>query len=346
MIRSAYIAPTEQPTHLTDVKRALLTYDRVYVPDPGDRDLIPPQSFMLALGMPPLFGMNMGAVRPLGKSAQYDSDFDRLLDEVKLARVDGCVEVVSTYDLSSSAQATIGAVMMGDYPLNPQFMLWAYRSVARDQGVLEAAIDGDRSLIALADDQIVEMSIAQASADGGINDDLAHSEYMDDAVLANMSVGDVLKLRNAVWGKQAEARDGLLSTAAELAREAVGQDDYDKAVLERIRSYRTVAEELQKQRSSLSFKINCELLKGAGGGATSLMAGTAATGILTQLQTAMGAGTVLLAGCLWAIGKIQDLKPAADQLRSAEAEFKDNACFGMHNFYRRVGAAVSSSNIH
>ncbi|CAN0550808.1 unnamed protein product, partial [Ectocarpus sp. 8 AP-2014] len=35
-----------------------------------------------------------------------------------------------------------------------------------------------------------------------------------------------------------------------------------------------------------------------------------------------------------------ELKPAADKLRSAESEFKDNVCFGMYNFYRRTALSV------
>ena len=56
----------------------------------------------------------------------------------------------------------------------------------------------------------------------------------------------------------------------------------------------------------------------------------------------MGAATVLLAGCLWSIDKVKDLKPMSDQLRAAEAEFRDNACFGLHNFYRNIGRTVGS----
>ncbi len=427
MIRSAYLAPTETPIRSVDVKRALLTYDRVYIADPGDRDLIPPQSFMMALGMPPFMGFNTGPVRPLGKSARYDDTFDQLIDELDIARRDGCVEVVSTYDLTTSAQGTIGAVLMGDYPLNPQFMLWSYRSVAREADVLRAAIEGDQQLMALTDDQIAELSISQTSGDGGINDDpalpslegplsreqlrdpltliarariastmksigycaskdlvpvfgggnfdalvgvfasratqvidrvgeedaywlnrrraldIAHDEYIDDAVLSSMQFDEVLKLRSTVWGDQAKARDELLNAVAELARESMQENDFDAVIRKRIQSYRALAGEVQKQRAGLSFKINCELLKGSGGGATSMMAGAATSGMLSQMQTAMGAGTLLLAGCLWAVGKIQDLKPAADQLRSAEIEFKDNVCFGMHNFYRRMASAVGSN---
>lgn len=421
------MSPAEAPIRSVDVKRALLTYDRVYIADPGDRDLIPPQSFMMALGLPPIMGFNAGPVRPLGKSPGYDDTFDQLMDELRVARRDGCVEVVSTYDLTTTGQTTIGAVLMGHYPLNPQFMLWSYRSVAREADVLRAAIEGDQRLMSLTDDQIVELSISQASADGGINDDpalplldgplsrehlrgaltliargriastmksigycaskdlvpvfgngnsdalvrgfaaratqvidrvgeedaywvnrrraleIAHEEYIDDTVLSSMRIDDVLRLRSTVWGDQAKARDELLNAVAELAHESMKEGDFDSLIRERIQSYRALAGEVQRQRAALSFKINCELLKGSGGSAASMMAGATASGMLSQMQTAMGAATLLLAGCLWVIDKVDELKPAADQLRAAEDEFKDNVCFGIHNFYRRVSSAVGSS---
>jgi len=424
MIRSAYLAPTEEPVSLIDVKRALLTFDRVCIADPNDRDLIPPQSFMLALGMPPIFGFNMGAVRPLGKFDDYDNAFDRLMDRLQIARRQGVIDVVSTYDLATSSQGTIGAVLMGDYPLNPRFMLWAYRAVAREPEVLTAAIAGDKRLMSLSEDNFESLSITGSSADGAINDDpelplldgefsrewlrrlltciararvastmksigfcaskdlvpvfgnsnfdalvglfaaratqvidrvaeedpywqtrnrvfnIAHSEYINDEILSEMPIDEVLKLRSKAWGEQAKARDELLHAVAELAREAINENDFDQVVRDKIRAYRTVAEDVKRQRSMLSFSINCELIKGAGGVAAPIMAGTVADGFLSQMQTAIGAGTVLLAGCLWAVSRVQELKPLSEQLRSVETEFQDNVCFGLHNFYRGLANGV------
>jgi hypothetical protein len=118
------------------------------------------------------------------------------------------------------------------------------------------------------------------------------------------------------------------------------EEDFDKEIRNRIQSYRAVAAEVQDQRALLSFAVNCELVKGIGAAAVPFVAGSAASGVLTQTQTAMGAGTLLLACCLWAVDRIQDLKPASDALRSAEAEFEDNICFGMHNFFRRLATSV------
>jgi hypothetical protein len=39
--------------------------------------------------------------------------------------------------------------------------------------------------------------------------EIAHNEYIDDSVLAQLSFDEVLSLRTKAWGKQAEARDAL-----------------------------------------------------------------------------------------------------------------------------------------
>ena len=427
-MRSAYLAPTETPTRSIDVKRALLTYDRVYIADPQDRDFIPPQTTLLAaFGLPPLVGFNGGPARLLGKAKDYDQDFDQLMDELQIARREGCIDVISTYDLTTFSKMTFGAVLMGAYPLNPDFMLWAYRSVAREPQVLRAAISGDEKLFSLSDEEIEALAVSGCLADFKINNDaklplldgslsreqlreqltliarariastmksigycaskdlvpvfeggnfnalvsvfadratqvidrvgeedaywhsrrraldVAHDEYIDNNVLSRMSIDEVLKLRTSVWGEQSEARDELLKATAELAREALTNEYFEKQIQARIREYRALAEEIEKQRSGLSFSIKCDLLKASGAIATSMMASTAASGMLSQMQTAMGAGTLLLAGCLWSLGRIQEWKPASDQLHSAESEFNDNVCFGMHNFYRRIARNVGSN---
>ena len=173
MIRSAYLAPSEIPITDLQVKRALLTYDRVLIADPNDRDLFPPQAFLMAMGLPPFMGMNVGPVRPLAKSADYDRRFDQLIEQIDPARRQGLVDIISSYDLTTSSQTTMGAVLTGGYPLNPQLLLWAFRSIAREQSVLNAALEGDDQLMGLPDEQIEALSVGPAKADGGINDDPA-----------------------------------------------------------------------------------------------------------------------------------------------------------------------------
>ena len=127
----------------------------------------------MAMGLPPFMGMNVGPVRPLAKSADYDRRFDQLIEQIDPARRQGLVDIISSYDLTTSSQTTMGAVLTGGYPLNPQLLLWAFRSIAREQSVLNAALEGDDQLMGLPDEQIEALSVGPAKADGGINDDPA-----------------------------------------------------------------------------------------------------------------------------------------------------------------------------
>jgi len=52
MIYEAFLAPTENPSSAVEIKRALLTFDKVYISDPGDRDLFPPQAFATNFNAP------------------------------------------------------------------------------------------------------------------------------------------------------------------------------------------------------------------------------------------------------------------------------------------------------
>jgi hypothetical protein len=427
MIYSTYVGPTERPTSSLDIKRALLTYDRICLPDPSDRDLFPPQSFMVALGMPPVFSVPIRRVRTLGKMPEYDNEFDRLMEELQYARRQGLIDVISTYDQTTTSKFTIGAVLMGGYPLNPQFMLRAYRSIARDNEVLLAAIRHDNDLLDSPEEYISAIAEPKAAADGSINDDphlpeldgelnrahlresysiiarsrissvlksigfcaakqmvpifsersyceiassmasrarrvidaasifdpnwssrsqalrIAHEEYIDETVLSQMSIDDVLKLRTVAWGQQAEARDSLLESIAKLAREAERTFDFESTVRDRLIEYRKAHTEIQNERRSLNFQIKCDVTKLIVGSAFSVATGPAITGLLTQVQTAIGAATLLTAGCLYTLEKIRDYRPVLDQLRSAEREFNDNACLGLHNFYGQLERSAGGS---
>ncbi|WP_425418676.1 hypothetical protein [Oricola indica] len=421
MIYSTYIAPSEQPCSSLDIKRALLTYDRVALADPNDRDLFPPQAFLVAMGMPPIMGFPFGAVRPIAKVEGYDNQFDQLMDEVDIARREGLIDVVSSYDQSAEKNITIGAVQMGGYPLDPRFLLWAYRSIGRDNDALASAIAHDDFLASADDETISTLGSLKGQADGGINDDpalplledalkrehlregysiiarariatvmksigfcaakqmipyfsgpsynaisgciaeravraidtisededalslrsqvlrIAHDEYINEAVLAEMSIDDILKLRSRAWGRQAEMRDDLLSSAAYLARELTSADEFEKAVRERVSRYRKTFSDIETERTNIDFSVRCEIAKTgvlAAGELTTIAGG--ALGHVTQLQSAMGAAGLLLAGCLWAIDKVKDYKPLIAQLKRAEEEFSDNAGFGMHNFYVQI----------
>ena len=97
---STLIIPTESPVAVDDIKRALITYEKVYLPSPDDRELIPPTSFMYAVsGGNPIasfIGLPMGPVRPLGKVDGYDDSFQKILTDCKDALAKNKIEVIST----------------------------------------------------------------------------------------------------------------------------------------------------------------------------------------------------------------------------------------------------------
>ena len=113
-------------------------------------------------------GISVGAVRPLGKIAGYDQRFEQLVDQLASARSDGLVDVVSTYDAAETKSMTIGAVKMGGYPLNPQFVLGVYRSVASNQSLLRAVLDPEAAR-ALRDSGNIESLAISGVGDGAIN---------------------------------------------------------------------------------------------------------------------------------------------------------------------------------
>ncbi len=167
-MRDTLILPTEFPPTLRDIKRALLCFDKVNLVDPADRELIPPNASMSALIGLPIVGMNTGAVRPLGKIAHYDKDFEKLMDAIAPAAKEGLIKVVSSYDRTSTERFTIGAVPTGGYPLNPRFVLMAYRSIASDQALLASVLDDLAVKTMAAPDNWSSLSIS-GWGDGGIN---------------------------------------------------------------------------------------------------------------------------------------------------------------------------------
>jgi hypothetical protein len=147
MAYQSLIVPSESVSSVAEIKRALITYDRVILVEPGDRDVIPPNALMMAMGMPPILATNTGPVRPMGKVPNYDNDFDRLMELLRDACADGLIEVQSSFDRTKMDKMTIGYVDTGGYPLNTNFLFWLYRTMASDQGFLRDAIGNDIHLL-------------------------------------------------------------------------------------------------------------------------------------------------------------------------------------------------------
>jgi hypothetical protein len=170
MIYECLIAPSESPNSLLEIKRALLTYDKVKLIDPSDRDVMPSNAFMSAIMGIPLFGMNMGAIRPMGKVLGYDEIFEKITRSCQPTIEQGLIEVISTYDIpATQGNLTIGGVPTGGYPLNTQFVFWLYRNMSQDQQFLAQAISGSKKRL-LENSELTEELALKGVGDGGIND--------------------------------------------------------------------------------------------------------------------------------------------------------------------------------
>ena len=136
MIANSIILPTEMPIDIHDIKRALITYDKVYIPSPDDRELIPPNIYQNALfaslGLPIMpFGMPDSAVKPLGKTGDYDKKFDLVLTECREAFAQGSLEILGAPKYENTV--TIGAIPIPDDTPNPYFTYINYRILSENQ---------------------------------------------------------------------------------------------------------------------------------------------------------------------------------------------------------------------
>lgn len=202
MIYDALIVPTETPSTLREIKRALLTYDRVLLVDPSDRELFPRQAFSMALMGMPIFGMDMGPVRPMGKGIGYDDRFDRTLEICKPAVSQNTLKVISTFAApEASGLTTIGGVDLGGYPLNPTCVYQLYRALASSQDLLTEVIGHDAHVLK-QELQITEGLAMTGSADGSVNDgpslpiaDVIANEQLAEPLtqIARARIGAILK---------------------------------------------------------------------------------------------------------------------------------------------------------
>ncbi len=184
MIYESLVVPKETVTSLTEIKRALLSFEKVFLLEPNDRDMIPPNSFLAAIGMP-FLGINFGAVRPLGKISEYDNNFEKLTDELKLARKEGIIEVISTFNQQATQGTTIGAVPIGGYPLNPSFVLWLYRNIAQERNFLNIAIEDELKNLVSNKEFLFSIS-EKGQADKSINNipamPLLNGDFLDESL--------------------------------------------------------------------------------------------------------------------------------------------------------------------
>jgi hypothetical protein len=150
MTDSALISPTERPYDSNSIKRALLTYDKVYLFSPDDRDLIPSNVYMqLTTGMP--IGMSMGPVRPLGKTDNYNESFEEIIGSFSDAIKQGSLEILSTPEEDKSM--TIGVVPLPNDSPPPDFVFYNYRNLITSPEFISVVSKGiDNNIFSLAKD--------------------------------------------------------------------------------------------------------------------------------------------------------------------------------------------------
>jgi len=421
MIYESLIAPTEKVTNLREIKKALLTYEKVKLIDPADRDVIPANSFMSVVsGMPQAFGANMGTVTPLGKTHNYDDDFQKLIDSCKIPIKEGLIEVISTYNVKETNSFTIGGIPTGGYPLNPGFVFWLFRKFSQNPDYLNAAIQKDKNLLLnikhkepnislsglgsykindspdlpliysdnLDEDSKIFLSqiarsriasfikyagfceqknlipIFSSTEYGNIGymllnnvnkllskptgDDqfwlqrnrvlrLCHEEYLDDVQLDMMSIGDILKFRTKIWGKQAKAREDLFKSIGKLSNEFIKDKIFNEKAISQIKEYRKIASELERERKNIKYQIKTDiaggLLRGGGAGLTG--------GYLSQFESPfISVAATLIAGGVWALDKTKNYIPELNKLKDQEKEFNRGAGMGIQNFYSRISDII------
>lgn len=150
MIDNSLIIPTESPYDSESIKRALLTYDKVYLFSPDDRDIIPSNIYMqMTTGMP--MGMPMGPVRPLGKTADYNDNFEKVLKEFDSAIKQGSLDVLSAPEEHKSF--TIGAAPLPNDTPPPDFVFGNYRNLISNPEFVSAVSKGiDNNILTLSTD--------------------------------------------------------------------------------------------------------------------------------------------------------------------------------------------------
>lgn len=145
MIANSIILPTEQPIDIKDIKRALVTYDKIYIPSPDDRELIPSNTYTNALfaslGFPTMpMGMPDGPIKPLGKTDNYDLLFEKVINECKPALDQGSIEILGAPQYTETV-TTLAAPIPEDTP-NPFFTYINYRQISENPEFIQLMSKG------------------------------------------------------------------------------------------------------------------------------------------------------------------------------------------------------------
>lgn len=199
MIYESLLVPTECASSLREIKRLLLTYDKVLLIDPSDRDMMPGNAVMAAIMGFPLIGFPQGPAARMGKLNGYDDEFDRLTQTLSDVMRQGLVEVVSTYKQAETQNFTIGGIPLGGYPLDTRAVFWIYRNLASNLEFLAGAVEPTLSSVVKELQSNSDLAIDTSVTDGGINDIPALPPYFAEG-LSDPVLDGITKVARARLG--------------------------------------------------------------------------------------------------------------------------------------------------
>lgn len=154
MSYDALVIPRERPPDLIEIKRALLSFDRVVIFERDDREVIPPAALMMAAsgGLMPI-GLQGHAVMPLGRAPAFDEEFEEVQAAIEFGKAEGIIDtIIPPPDVAG--RLFIGSVPLGPDTPNPTFVLSVLRHLATDQALLNASISTAVPLSGLSDAEI------------------------------------------------------------------------------------------------------------------------------------------------------------------------------------------------
>jgi hypothetical protein len=165
----------------------------------------------------------------------------------------------------------------------------------------------------------------------------AHREFIDETVLAGLSVEEVIRLRTKAWGEQARGREELFESIQRIAEDSSpGKDKAarDKAVADAIKEYRKTAESLERERAQLLCKIGTDL--------TGALTVETVAGALTQLHSPFGAAMTAFAGIAWGARALLKVAPEFAEWRRKRDQFQRTPGASLVNYYSKLGMGPDS----
>lgn len=137
---NALLIPRERPPDLLEIKKALLSFERLFLFEADDREVIPPAALFLAAsgGLMPI-GVHVNAVMPLGKAPGFTEEFEQVAAAIEFGKSEGVI-VTITPPPDLTGRLYIGNVPLGPDTPNPTFVLSVLRHVATDQELLNDAV--------------------------------------------------------------------------------------------------------------------------------------------------------------------------------------------------------------